>query len=408
VAGTDTAVAGPRVSDRLRQLDGLRGVAALVVVVHHVLLLYPRFADTYQAGPPMPATGSVLWLLTATPLKLFTAGGEAVLVFFVLSGIVLTLPVLARVNFDWIAYYPRRMVRLYLPVLAAVLFAALLVLVVPQFTAPGFSWWVNAYSVNPLTVDRVASAADVLFGDVTINNPLWSLRWEVLFSLALPVFIGVALLARRHPLVGILVASVLAGVGGAWGNQSFSYLPAFLIGAIVAVAFDSLRESAGRLSAVRGSGVVWTLLLALGAAMLIAYWLVRPWAESNPAAYGVTLGLRTLGATVVVVVAAFWRPVVRVLSTRFVQWLGVISFSLYLVHVPIALAAIHLFGADNRKWAMVTAVMVAVLVAMLFAKFVEKPSHLLSKRVGALVSTRIGLAQRDIAQKRALQEDPRD
>jgi len=91
-----------------------------------------------------------------------------------------------------------------------------------------------------------------------------------------------------------------------------------------------------------------------------------------------------------------------------VQWLGVISFSLYLVHVPIALAAIHLLGADNRKWAMVATVVVAVLVAVVFAKFVEKPSHLLSKRVGALVSTRIGLAQRDIAQKRALAEDPRD
>jgi peptidoglycan/LPS O-acetylase OafA/YrhL len=408
VSGTETAVAAPKVSDRLRQLDGLRGVAALIVVVHHVLLLYPRFADTYQAGPPMPATGSVLWLLTATPLKVFTAGGEAVLVFFVMSGIVLTLPVLARVNFDWVAYYPRRMVRLYLPVIAAVLFAAVLILVIPELTAPGFSWWVNAYSVNGLTVPQVASAADVLFGDVTINNPLWSLRWEVLFSLALPLFIGVALLARRHPVLGIFVASALGGLGAFWGNTSFSYLPAFLIGAVIAVALDRLRASAARLSALRGSTVLWAAIAVIGVVLLVSYWLVRPWADSEPVVFGVAFGLRTLGATIVVVVAAFWAPAVRLLGSRFVQWLGVISFSLYLVHVPIALAAIHLFGADNRKWAMVATVVVAVLVAMLFAKFVEKPSHLLSKRVGALVSTRIGLAQRDIAQKRALQENPRD
>jgi len=408
VAVADTAVAAPTSTDRLRQLDGLRGIAAVVVVIHHVLLLYPRFADTYRAGTPTPAPGSVLWLVTATPLKLFTAGGEAVLVFFVMSGIVLTLPVLARVNFDWIAYYPRRMVRLYLPVIAAVLFAALLILIAPQSTAPEFSWWVNAYSVNGLTVDRVVSAADVLFGDVIIDNPLWSLRWEVLFSLALPVFIGVALLARRHPVLGILVASALAGVGGAWGNQSFSYLPAFLIGAIVAVSFDSLRAAAARLSRMRGSGLVWVLVMALGAALLIAYWLARPWADSNTTVYGVTLALRNLGATILVLVAAFWGPVVRILSTRLVQWLGVISFSLYLVHVPIAVAAIHVLGADNRKWAMVATVVVAVLVSMLFAKFVEKPSHLLSKRVGALVSTRIGLAQRDIAQKRASRDEEND
>jgi len=405
VSVAQKTVVQPRVTDRLRQLDGLRGVAAVIVVVHHSLLLFPRFADTYLNNGQVPVVGSVMWLLTATPLKVLTAGGEAVLVFFVMSGIVLTLPVLGRVNFDWVAYYPRRIVRLYLPVIAAVLFAALLVVLLPQFSAPGFSWWVNAYSVNGLTVDRVVSATDVLFGDVVINNPLWSLRWEVVFSLALPVFIGLALLARKRPLLGILAACVLAGLGAFWLNQSFTYLPAFLIGSIIAIALDSLRAGAARLSSVRGSTLIWVVVLALGLVALIAYWLVRPWADSDRVVYGVTLGLRTLGATVVVLVAAFWRPAVRVLSSRFVQWLGVISFSLYLVHVPIALAAIHLLGAGNWKWAALTTIVVAVLVAMIFAKFVEKPSHLLSKRVGTLVSTRLGTEQRDIAQKRAIAED---
>ena len=400
--GTDT-----RGTDRLRQLDGLRGVAALIVVVHHSFLLFPRFADTYQSSGQLPVSGSVLWWLTATPVKVFTAGGEAVLVFFVMSGIVLTLPVLARVNFDWVAYYPRRMVRLYLPVIAAVLFAAVLILLVPQPTGAGFSWWVNDYSVNDLTVDRVVSATDVLFGDVIINNPLWSLRWEVVYSLALPVFIGVALLARKRPLLGILVACVLAGLGGFWGNQSFTYLPAFLIGAIIAVAIDSIRTGADRLSAVRASTVLWALIAALGLVALVAYWLVRPSADTNPAVHGLTIGLRTLGATILVLVAAFWAPAVRLLTSRFVQWLGAISFSLYLVHVPIALVAIHLLGAANAKWAVLATVVIAVPVAALFTRFVEKPSHLLSKRVGATVAARLGTVQRELAQKRAQREDQR-
>ena len=176
----------------------------------------------------------------------------------------------------------------------------------------------------------------------------------------------------------------------------------------ISVALDPLRAAAARLSALRGGSVLWAAIAVVGVVLLVSYWLVRPWADSNTVVFGVAFGLRTLGATILVLVAAFWAPAVRLLGSRFVQWLGVISFSLYLVHVPIALAAIHLLGADNRKWAMVATVVVAVLVAVLFAKFVEKPSHLLSKRVGALVSTRIGLAQRDIAQKRALAEDPRD
>ena len=394
----DHGVASPRrTGDRLRQLDGLRGVAAVIVVTHHVLLLYPRFADTYQASTPMPDTGSVLWLLTATPLKIFTAGGEAVLVFFVLSGIVLTLPVLSKIDFDWVAYYPRRIVRLYLPVIAAVVFAAVLVIVVPQRTEPEFSWWVNVFSVDGLTVDRVLATTDVLFGENLINNPLWSLRWEVLFSLALPVFIGVALLARKHPAIGIVLAAALSGVGAAWGNLSFTYLPAFLAGVVIAVSMGGLRGVAARLSDRRGSAVLWSLILAAGVVSLIAYWMVRPWADSDNVILGVASALRTLGAAAVVYVAAFWGPVVRLLSSRFAQWLGVISFSLYLVHVPIALAAIHLVGAANTVWAMALTVVVAVIVAMFFAKFVERPSHVLSKRVGALVSANVEAAQRRAA-----------
>ncbi|MBB2925299.1 acyltransferase [Cellulomonas cellasea] len=400
--------AAPRGTDRLRQLDGLRGIAAVVVVLHHSLLLFPRFADTYLSNGQVPVAGSVLWWFTATPLKLLTAGGEAVTVFFVMSGIVLTLPVLSRGGFDWVAYYPRRVVRLYLPAIASVLFATLLFALVAQPVLPELSSWVNRVAVNDLTVQRVLLATDLLFGDVVVNNPLWSLRWEVLFSLALPVFLGVALLARRRPVAGILLTCVLAGFGGFFHNQSLSYLPAFLVGAIIAVALDPLRASAARLSAARGGHVLWALLAAAGAVALVAYWLVRPLADTDATVYGLTIGVSSLGATVLVLVAAFWAPAVRLLTTRFVQWLGVISFSLYLVHVPIALTAVHVLGGARWKWAMLATVVLAVAVAVLFTRFVEKPSHQLSKRVGAAVSARLDALQRDLAQSRAQQQDAPD
>src|SRR4051812_11447586 len=107
---------------------------------HHGLLLFPRFADTYLANGQVPVTGSVLWWFTATPLKVLSAGGEAVTVFFVLSGVVLTLPVLSRVDFDWVAYYPRRVVRLYVPAAVSVLFATALAAVVAQPPDPEFSF----------------------------------------------------------------------------------------------------------------------------------------------------------------------------------------------------------------------------------------------------------------------------
>ncbi len=74
---------------RYRSLDGLRGVAALVVVVHHCLLTSIVLAATYRGGTT--SGWGLSELLTRTPLHLLWDGTGMVLVFFVLSGFVLTL-----------------------------------------------------------------------------------------------------------------------------------------------------------------------------------------------------------------------------------------------------------------------------------------------------------------------------
>lgn len=73
---------------RLTSLDGLRGLAALVVLAHHALLTMSGFSSVYWAEP-FPS-----WVtpFAYTPLHALWAGQEAVLVFFVLSGAVLMVP----------------------------------------------------------------------------------------------------------------------------------------------------------------------------------------------------------------------------------------------------------------------------------------------------------------------------
>ena len=116
---------------RFTSLDGLRGVAALVVLAHHALLVSPAISALFIPGGEPPRPGSALWWLTYSPLKLTNAGPEAVVLFFVLSGFVLAIPVL-RGGFNWLAYFPRRFVRLMLPVAGAVALASVLILIHPQ------------------------------------------------------------------------------------------------------------------------------------------------------------------------------------------------------------------------------------------------------------------------------------
>jgi hypothetical protein len=87
-------------SGRLPSLDGLRGVAALIVVVHHTLLTVPSLSVAYFLDGPAAVRGSKAWWLSWTPLHLIWAGGEAVIVFFVLSGFVLALPYVNQVLAD--------------------------------------------------------------------------------------------------------------------------------------------------------------------------------------------------------------------------------------------------------------------------------------------------------------------
>ena len=101
---------------RLPALDGLRGVAALVVVVYHSLLYWSGFrAGMYHFDADDPAS----WLMTISPLRMFVDGRIAVLAFFVLSGFVLSRGFWRGRSTRWTGYYVRRALRLYPPVFAS-------------------------------------------------------------------------------------------------------------------------------------------------------------------------------------------------------------------------------------------------------------------------------------------------
>ncbi|WP_105035108.1 acyltransferase family protein [Cryobacterium aureum] len=375
---------------RMRQLDGLRGVASVVVLLHHSLLLSPAFAATYMANGQMPVTFSITWWLTATPLKLFTAGGEAVLVFFVLSGIVLTLPVLDHFrNFDFWAYFPRRIVRLWLPTLAAVVVAALCWYFVPKGPSEDFGYWVNVFNPVTVTFGNWLTTADLFGGNAIMNSPIWSLHWELLFSLLLPIFVGAGIIFARRAWVWILFACVVVGLGVFWNSTPMRYLPLFLIGAIIAVSLPRLNSVLTKFARSRWSNLVGALSAVCALALVIAYWLLRPMVDGTLTLVALTSAGGVLGAVGFVLVCMFWLPAIQILNSRLLQWLGRISFSLYLVHVPIAFALINLLGAKLWPLATMLTVTLGIALAVVFNRFVDVPSHLLSKRLGAAFSQRM-------------------
>ncbi|MDT3331801.1 acyltransferase [Microbacterium sp. KSW-18] len=361
---------------RLTSLDGLRGLAALIVLVHHIMLTFPLFAEPYLEGR---AANGLPELLSYTPLHTLWDGQGAVVIFFVLSGVVLTLPVLKQGrDFSWVGYYPQRLLRLYLPVWGAIILYLGWVLIIPRTTAMESAWLgITDKAVSP---EALWGDATLLFGTGDLVSPLWSLQWEIAFSFLLPVFVFLGVRFARYNWILAVAAVIGIAVSSSLGNRALVYLPMFLIGVVIATWLPTIRKW-------QPSRGTQALLLLSAPILLIFPWLIRPFEMLRPLVKPFD-AVTTIGATIAVIAAIVVPIFRRFLESRAMQWFGLISFSLYLVHEPVVISMAHLFGDQNLRIAGLVSVVISIPLSWVFFKVVEIPSHKLSRRVGDFVRSR--------------------
>jgi peptidoglycan/LPS O-acetylase OafA/YrhL len=351
----------------------VRGIAALIVVVYHVSLIAQPFAES--------GTAQTLWEIgTQSPLKLGFAGTEAVQLFFVLSGLVVTLPAL-REGFFWPGYYVSRLVRLYLPVWGAILLSLLLVVVLPR--DPGMvredEWIVNTNITEPDWV-LALSEATLTPASYDVVNTLWSLRWELLFSILLPVYVALAILVRRWALpAGVLCIAVIVGArlldGGPFDLRAVVYLPAFLLGSLIAVRLDDIIAWSRR----RSRPALWAVLFVVSSLVLIAGWWTRSFIDQGSTLGRALSALAAAGAAGLILVVICSPLAERIMQSAPMRWLGKVSFSLYLVHVPVLATLAFSWGDENWPLVLLAGMPLSVLVAWAFYAVVERPAHLLAR-----------------------------
>lgn len=355
--------------ERRPELDSLRGLAALSVVTYHALALN---SDQLTAGVNLePVDGALANLLVYSPLHVFWLGAEAVWLFFVLSGFVLTRSTMNS-SFQWGSYYPSRMIRLYLPVIFAVGLAALTYLIPHDPAAVDDPLLPIAYPLPALLSD-----VTLLGGTTTSLGVLWSLQWEVVFSLLLPVYV---LLSRRYPRLTLLAAFALMTAGWMTGVPAASFLPMFFFGAVLAVQWPRVEAAVDRIRGTRRA-VVGVLAMAVGVLAITSFYLLGPaiaGAGLPPRPFTVPLVL--VGVVVIVVLAMSWNPLRLVLRTRPLVFLGRISFSIYLVHLPIVV--LFVFIVPNHALALVLGISCALAMSVAFYFLVEQRAHRLARRVG--------------------------
>ncbi|MEU7831211.1 acyltransferase [Nonomuraea sp. NPDC049129] len=375
-----------QVPSRFAWLDALRGIGALAVVGEHL------------------TTWAMPWLRPTS----FNLGVYGVLVFFLVSGYIIpsSLERHGDVRAFWIGRF-FRLYPLYLAVIALVL---------------ALAWWIPVRAEVPRELSSVAAHLTMLLdtvGTAGVLNTMWTLSYEMVFYLlAAALFVtgvrdGRNLLPAVLALIAAVAGLVLTGppLSGGWLAWVSSGLFVVGLGCVVSGRGRTVAACALGLMALAlvllSSRVPWFGLAIL--AVMFAGTAIRRWERGQAPLWPVIVTAMVVAATPLWALNAGWwwvRPDVWGLTVilaaltfaggmalrarplpAVLTWLGTISYSLYLVHLPLLLIVMELAG--EMRWSPlplqigISVVFLSLLMpaSWLSHRFIEGPMQRLGRRV---------------------------
>src|SRR4051794_9261055 len=337
---------------RLAGLDGVRALAALFVVIHHVFL---------RAFPGSPVDRAPFWA------GWFIYGRFAVVVFIVLSGFSLALsPARHGWRLDSISRFAYRRARRLVPAdwAAPALSLAVARLVVPP---PGRGLPTGkSVVVNGLLVQNIVGAPSP-------NRSFWSMAVEAQLYVAFPLLL---LMVRRFgAFVMVAAVTLLVAAVGIVGPH-VSRLDTFVIQSPpdLAALFAVGILAAGIVGASRARRSWpwgWLALAAAAPVLATIWWRESVWTLDH--LFWVDLAL---GPAIACLLAALATgrpaPLLRLLDSRPIRSLGLSSYSLYLIHGPIVIVVYEELVAGRFRHGVASflvTVALAVPLTILFARF---------------------------------------
>ncbi|MGH0925467.1 acyltransferase family protein [Bacillus pacificus] len=320
--------------DRYEELDSIRGIASLVVMIGHHLMIFSVFQNySYEDNKPF-----VMYLLKETPARLiFSSGNESVIIFFVLSGFVLYRSI--QNNYDsYGSFLLKRICRIYIPYIVAILIAILCQTTMSEYGISHLSEWFNrSWTIESslsLIVQHILLVGK--YNTDAYNGVIWSLVHEMRISIIFPLVLMVCLRKTLRDSLLILFSFSICSVGilllfhSSLTLTSYAltlhYTVLFLLGALVAkyknnvIVFYSNRT--------KNEKIAWFLLAILlymyegliGEIKVLNNFILRDYVVAISACLFVILSLSV-------------STLSSLLRNKYLLYLGKISYSLYLYHI---------------------------------------------------------------------------
>jgi peptidoglycan/LPS O-acetylase OafA/YrhL len=363
---------------RLTSLDALRGVAACAVVLSHCYLILPE----QQRATLDDSIGARLLLP-------FYNGNAAVVIFFTLSGYVLSLPYLNGTRLPYPLYVIRRVCRIFIPFAVSIAIAMLLYAGIGHVPAGAASIWFNELWPTTWPSSSTLAGHILMVGtsqDMQLNPPMWTLVHELRLSLVFPLLV----LFCRNTWLAVAISLVLL-------VSSVKFI--VLLGQNPHPSFPTTF----------GTTLLWTVhilpyfvtgILLSKHRVWISLWLRRLPSLLRLCLFGAAFAifcmppgfgsakeniLYALAAAIMLILAIDSRGLRSLLESAIPQYLGRISYSLYLIHLPIILVIAPILIDRVSFPGLVVAIMaVSLAAASVMHAVVEVPSiklgHRLAKR----------------------------
>ncbi|WP_105441334.1 acyltransferase [Neorhizobium sp. T25_13] len=368
---------------RNRAADGLRGIASLVVALSHfVHAFWPGLMRNDYPVPELNVQRMTLIesVLASPPAAIFFNGHFAVLIFFVLSGFVLSKPAIdgeygSVRSRAWGRYF-----RLNIPIAVASLLSWAIL-------TAGLNWnheaamisssqWFGEYfqrEVSLLTLLKTSLYAG-LMGSTVLIPPVWSLKVEFLGSLLL-----LGTLALSPSREGNLPSLAICSLGIIIFKPSdFIFFLCFFAGAMLNYVRVSVLVGVG-------CAVLGLMLGAYRSSSGLFLW-VPTFSAATTTAYN------AVGAVLLVAAVCRAGTARMLLESPIPQFLGKISYSLYLIHFIILCSAasytIVLLGADPFGLTISLAVylLATIIASAFFTRYIDsyaiKSGHKFSRFLG--------------------------
>jgi peptidoglycan/LPS O-acetylase OafA/YrhL len=354
--------------ERFHFLDGLRGIAASMIVIHHAFSSnIARFLD----GHGMHFLGNFLLNFTQSGVDLF----------FVLSGVVLLRPYLRKERKLKIPeYFKRRIKRIYPPYFFALLFAA----VVIWFNSAYPTWYnEKGMRVTFSWLETLKEAVIINFDGKYYNLAWWSLQIEILFYILVPLVIFVfpsqEKINNRRLVFTIFATLTIALLLQLFFTEYFSslysvtyyvltigkfveYPVCFLLGVFLATKDFSLRHA-------------WLFMLTGFIFIVSGILLIK----SSLLYFSVIHSGFGLVYAGVITLAFNAQSLKKFLSKPGMIWLGERSYSLFLIHFSVFYLTdnivSHFTSERNAYYGILTrgiGIPMALFAAMLLFYFVER------------------------------------